>query len=338
MAGYRDRFIHLISKGAGMMPTSILQKISNQHLILPFYHAISDDEMPHINNLYKVKGVNAFIKDLEFLLKHYTPIDYKEFKAISKSNQQLSKPSMLLSFDDGLREFYDVIAPILLQKGIPAICFLNSDFIDNKSLFYKYKISLLVNEIKKDPALHTGIEKLFSNGQNIIENISTISYQNKDLLSELATLMNYNFNDFLITQKPYLTGNQIKSLIKQGFYFGAHSLDHPEYQFITLPEQLRQTKESIEKICTEFQLDYKIFSFPFTDYNVSKEFFKEIEKNNIAENTFACAGQKKDIIPNNFQRIPFEMENLSGKQILNAELLYYLFKIPFGKNMIYRND
>lgn len=338
MAGFRNNFIRIASKGAGVLPTSFLQKVSNQHLILPFYHAISDAEMPHVKHLYAVKGVRAFTKDLDFLLKHYTPIGYNQFLEITSSQSRPQKPSFLLSFDDGLKEFYDVIAPILLQKGVPAICFLNSSFIDNKDLFYRYKSSLLIDRIKKEPTLIKAIQSLLGGPQNTVEKILAITYQNKELLNELAIEMEYNFNDFLLKQAPYLTSKQIKKLLKQGFYFGAHSLDHPEYQFIAINEQIRQTKESIESICSTFSIDYKIFSFPFTDYNVSKEFFRQLKTNSIAENTFGCAGLKRDIVPNNFQRIPFEMTGLTGKQILNSELLYYFLKIPIGKNIVYRND
>jgi len=338
MAGFRDKFIKSVNKGAGIIPTSLLQKVSNQRLILPFYHTVSDEEMPHIKHLFPVKGVKAFVNDLDFLLKYYTPINYHDFIILSRTHKQPSKPSFLLSFDDGLKEFHDIIAPLLLQKGVPAICFLNSHFIDNKDLFYRYKASLLIDRIKKDPQLINRIQKLFDRSQDYIENILSITYLKRDLFNEVANLLNYSFNDFLLKQSPYLTSDQIKSLIKQGFYFGAHSLDHPEYQYIELQEQLRQTKDCIHKICTEFSIDYTIFSFPFTDYKVSMEFFRQIKENNIAENTFGCAGQKKDIVPNNFQRISFEMKRFSGRQILNSELLYYLIKIPFGKNIINRDD
>jgi peptidoglycan/xylan/chitin deacetylase (PgdA/CDA1 family) len=338
MAGFRDKFIYSVSKGVGIIPTTLLQKVSNQRLILPFYHAISDEEMPHLKHLYPVKGVKAFVNDLDFLLKYFTPIDYTKFQELSHTHTQPCKSSFLLSFDDGLKEFHDVIAPILLQKGIPAICFLNSDFIDNKDLFYRYKSSLLIDKIKKEPGLINRIHEKLGGSQKYIENILSITYQNKELLNELSNIVEYSFNDFLSSQSPYLTSGQIISLIKQGFYFGSHSIDHPEYQYLNLQEQIRQTKESMQYICTKFSIAYKIFSFPFTDYNVSKEFFYQINANGIAENTFGCAGQKKDIVSTNFQRIPFEMNRLSGKQILNSELLYYLLRIPFGKNMISRND
>jgi len=338
MTGFREKFIHSVSIGISVIPTKYLQRLTNQRLILPFYHAISDEEMPHIKHLYPVKGVKAFIDDLDFLLKYNIPIDYNEFQELSRNNKQPNRPSFLLSFDDGLKEFHDIIAPILLQKGIPAICFLNSAFIDNKDLFYRYKASLLIDRIKKEPILINQFQKLFGDSPKIVQNILSISYQNKELLDELAKLAEYSFKVFLGNHAPYLNTEQIRSLINKGFHFGAHSIDHPEYQHIQLQEQIRQAKESLHYICNKFSIKYKAFSFPFTDYNVSKKFFYNLKANNIVENTFGCAGQKRDIIQNNFQRIPFEMLRLSGRQILNAELLYYLLKMPFGKNMINRND
>lgn len=72
-----------------------------------------------------------------------------------------------------------------------------------------------------------------------IENyLLKIDYKNKEKLDTIAQLINYNFNDYLAKQKPYLTSQQIKELIQQGFYFGAHSKNHPEYQFIDLKEQI----------------------------------------------------------------------------------------------------
>ncbi len=322
--------------GVNIIPPKFIQKLSNQRLILPFYHIISDEECPHIRHLYSVKGVQAFINDLDFLLKYYKPIHYNEFKELIYLKKQPEKPSFLLSFDDGLKEFHDIIAPILIKKGIPAICFLNSGFIDNKDLFYRYKASLLIDKITKNPKLNKCVSEQFKNSQNVIRSILSVKYQNKEILDEIAKLVEFDFKYFLSEHSPYLSRDQIQSLINQGFYFGTHSIDHPEYQYLDIKEQIRQTKESMQFIEEMFSLDYKIFSFPFTDYNVSRDFFTQIQRDEIADNTFGCAGQKKDSIANNFQRIPFEVSNHSAKKIHNAQLFYYLLKMPFGKNIIRR--
>ncbi|HOS83487.1 MAG TPA: polysaccharide deacetylase family protein [Bacteroidales bacterium] len=327
----------IINKVGNNIPFSILHTISNEKLILPFYHAISNNAMPHIENLYSIKNEKAFIKDLDFLLKHYQPIDYIKFKEFKINDLQPIKPSFLLSFDDGLREFHDIIAPILIKKGIPAICFVNTDFIDNKNLFYRYKASLIINEIRKNTEIREKLRfsKIYS--KDIYQYILSISYKDKQELDDIAIDINLNFNDYLKSNSPYLTSNEIKSLINKGFHFGSHSIDHPEFQYLDLETQIIQTKESLNYLMNKFSLNYKIFSFPFTDFNVSIDYFNYIKKNEIFEFSFGTAGQKKDCIPFNIQRIPFENGNLSAENILKIELLYYLIKMPLSKNTIKRN-
>ena len=305
MSGFKKAVVRTISKGANFFSPYFLQKVSKQQLILPFYHTISDRDCPHIKHLYPVKGVKAFKKDLDFLLTHYEPISYDDFRTLAANKSQPKKPSFLLSFDDGLKEFHEVIAPVLLQKGIPAICFLNSDFIDNKALFYRYKASLIINKVKKYSKLKNKIREQFKLNDELEKTLLSINYREKYILDKIAVFIDIDFDNFLIETKPYLTTVQIQKLITQGFYFGAHSIDHPEYQFIALEEQIRQTQESIDFVSKSFSLKYKTFSFPFTDYNVPAAFFEQIQAKQIADITFGCAGQKQDSIENHFQKNSF---------------------------------
>ncbi len=342
MAGFRTITIKGINKATRYIPPQLLSKLSRQKLILPVYHTVSDKALPHLKYLYQIKSTKAFEDDIDFLLKQYQPLDLQQFQAFVRNKTQPKKASFLLTFDDGLREFHDIIAPILQKKGVPAICFLNSDFVDNKDLFYRFKASILIHTLKSKPKLSTyrsvkkWQQKWFKSNTNIIQPLLRVNYQNKECLDELAILLKVDFDEYLTSHKPYLSSIQISSLIKRGFHFGAHSIDHPEYQYLTLEEQLRQTIESVETITRKFRLDYKVFAFPFTDYGISKAFFYFLEEHKITDLTFGCAGQKQEKVRNHFQRIPFEINDLSAKEIHNAELLYYLMKVPFGKNTLER--
>ncbi len=342
MAGFKNQFINVFSKAASFISSDVLLCITRQRVLLPFYHIVSDENPPHIRHLYQVKGVKAFRKDLEFLLSLYEPVDYFQFKTIVEQKKRPSKPVFLLTFDDGLREFHDVVAPILQEKGIPAICFLNSGFIDNQGLFFRYKVSLLIAHIGNNPvllvdkAVRQFIGDYKINGDDFSFFLRAVTYQSRAVLDILASLVNYDFQEYLSVQRPYLSTEQISSLLHQGFHFGAHSIDHPEYRFLRHEEQIRQTKESMESICTRFRLDYKVFSFPFTDYGVQKSFFERVCQKNIADVTFGCAGQKRENLPSHYQRLSFETEGLSAKEIYNSELIYFALKAFLGKNTIQR--
>lgn len=335
MAGYRDRFIYGLSKGISLIPFNLLRKVSRQKGVLPFYHAVSNEDLPHIKHLYAVRSIEQFKADLDFLLKHFEAIDIHEFIRRRREGIKKSKPYFLLSFDDGLHEFKSVIAPILKEKGVPGLCFLNSGFIDNQGLFYRYKASLLIEELTNNPQR---ISHLKEHGlsENWKEQILNISYAQQGQLNKWAEQIGLNFNKFLEEQKPYLQSKEIRQLIDDGFHFGAHSIDHPLYHQIGEEEQVRQSLESTRFVRSEFNLDYSVFSFPFTDYAVKRSYFEKTSE--YIDMSFGTAGQKTDDVPGNVQRIPFDMSGLSGEEILKAEMMYFVLKKPLGKTRIHRRD
>jgi peptidoglycan/xylan/chitin deacetylase (PgdA/CDA1 family) len=168
--------------------------------------------------------------------------------------------------------------------------------------------------------------------------LKKISYKGQKILDEAAAILEIDFADYLLKKQPYLTSSQISHLVSQGFGFGAHSIDHPDYSELTLDQQLQQTAWSIRKISEKFDLKYRLFSFPFTDDGISSVFFELLfnKENPLADLSFACAGLKSDRCTFNIQRIPFEYNNFTSKEILYGEYLYYIFKSAFNKNIIYR--
>ncbi len=344
MAGYRNTFLQLFRIPGALLPTRWLASWSGQSFIVPLYHTVSDEKPEHIRHLYSVKSRRQFEADLDFLLKNYRPIGAPELEKLIQEGTLPKHNSFLLTFDDGLREFHDLIAPLLLQKGIQAICFLNSDFVDNKDLFFRYKASLLIGALERQQQLlkSEAVKEWFlqyapARNAGFRQTLLSISYQNRSALDELAKLVDLDFSRFLTEHQPYLSSDQINALKNRGFCFGAHSCDHPEYRFLSLEEQVRQTKTSVTDICTRFALPYRTFAFPFTDYGVSTAFFQNLYEQEPRVNlSFGCAGMKQDQYPQHIQRIPFEAGNLSAREVLNNEYLYYLLKALAGRNSIRR--
>lgn len=324
------------------LTSTFYQKITGKKLIFPFYHSVAFKQLLHIDSLYKTRSQIAFEADLNYLQKNFNVIEPQKAFQLYKEKQQPLKPSFLLSFDDGLSGFYHHEAPLLFKKGIPAVIFLNTAFIDNQDLFYRYKVSLLIHHLKENLETIRLISVfLADNGMqknNVFEALLSITYNNKDLLDKVAKICSFNFNEFLEKEKPYLTSEQITELSAKGFVFGAHSIDHPKFSDISYDEQLRQTKISVETVKNKFSQSQSLFAFPFTDDGVKMNLFNELfnENNPILDFSFGGAGLKNDCIDKHIQRIPMEGINASGKKIIKTEYLYFLIKSFLGKNTIHR--
>jgi peptidoglycan/xylan/chitin deacetylase (PgdA/CDA1 family) len=299
---------------------NFLTSITKKKIVVPFYHTVAERPLPHIRHLYRMKTVAEFQKDLDFLLKHFEPIDAETLHHLHIHKTVPKKPVFHLTFDDGLREMFDIVAPILFKKGVPATFFINSGFADNATLFYRHHASLAIEEILQKGKL-TDLLKT---------EILSCKYDNKEKLFQYYS--HTKVDDFLNHKKPYVTTEQIQILNKQGFTIGAHSVDHPYYYQISFDEQLRQTRESIDFVSSTINQKLKLFAFPFTDFNVSKNFFDEIITN--IDLCFGTAGLKNDEIFFNIQRI--NGENLKIESILKNEYLKYMAKYFLKRNRIFR--
>lgn len=312
-----------------------LINITNQKILLPFYHLVTDDENTFAKYLYKPRKVDVFRKDLEILLKYYKPVTLQELIKINQQKRKINTPIFHLTFDDGLANFYEVVAPILEEKKVPATVFLNTDFVDNQSLFYRYKASLLFQFYENSSeTIQQKFDLFFGKTNAVKENLLAIKFKNRNLLDDLAKAVNYSFDEHLSEKKPYLTTVQINDLLKRGFTIGAHSKNHPLYADLVLKEQLQQTKQSLDFVQNTFNIDYKAFSFPFTDLGVTKAFFKKMERE--IDISFGISALKNDDINFNFHRISLEVDDENVEHFLVKLYLRYLVKIPFRKHKMPR--
>ena len=297
---------------------SVLRQLSPK-VVLPFYHLATDHPAPHIKYLYKFHNTQTFEQHIDFLLRDFCPISLQTIINILKGNENIgSHKYFMLSFDDGMREIYDEVVPILNRKGVPAAFFLNPGFIDNKTLFYRHKASLLIDALERTndrAAILCAQDKLRSLGISDLklENmIMSIPYSLRYALDDIAPILGVNFEAFLKNHCPYMSKTQCSYLRDTGHALGGHSIDHPNFAELSLEQQIHQSIESTNMIQQWFNLDYRAFAFPYSDRSVSVDMFNELAKQKI-DISFGTAGFIEDSVPFNFQRL--WLENLQSKTI-----------------------
>ncbi len=309
---------------------SILAK--NRKNIFPFYHTVCDQVLPHIKHLYSVRNSNTFIKDLDTLCKYFEPAAMDRFSENRKEN---GKPLFHLTFDDGLRECSEIIQHVLLKKGIPATFFLNNDFIDNKSLFYRFTVSLILEKSNT-----TDLEKVLK--ENSINTVNPhafilgVNHNDKVLLEKIAAQLGIDINEYLNKHKPYMSTGEIQGLIKNGFNIGSHSNNHRDFSFMKPPEVLYSVKTSIYDLNKRFGIPCNSFSFPFTNHTMSISIFDTLKKEIPECKFYFGTSGVKDDIDGVFQRLPMEKYSCDAKSIIAVELRNYRLKKLMGRHVVKR--
>lgn len=336
----------IVSKTADalLLPFSIkaLCNLFKVRLIAPCYHTVSDRDLAHVKHLYPYRSSRQFEQDMDFFARHCEFITLKQLIAHVSHGTALPARACLLTFDDGLREIYEVVAPVLKQRGIPAVFFINTAFLDNKAMFFRNKASVLVEmyyQNKFSEQQLTLIKSLFEAAGEMYSDFAhavlSIKYPAKqNLITQTAACLEVDFSAYLQKQQPYMSFGQVRELIDQGFYVGGHSIDHPYYPDLTLEEQARQTLQSVNSLQKKFALDYKTFAFPYNDQGMKRIFFDRIFPELCL--SFGIEGFIDDDIPRNVQRFWVEYTSADMNTICRYYIRQKMLRCLSGKRRIVR--
>jgi peptidoglycan/xylan/chitin deacetylase (PgdA/CDA1 family) len=324
----------------------ILYKASNKHFlstfknqtIFPYYHLVRDNQVAHIENLYQFKNCKQFINDVHLLKTNYNSINPKDLL-----DNKILKNNFLLSFDDGLQEIYTVIYPILKKNNLKAIFFINPKFVDNSEGLYKHYISIIISHLKKINYEKSTLNKIseilsfnFATIDEFKQKFINIKYSERFKVNEILELLQINIADYLKEHQPYITKVQIQEMINDGYYFGGHTMTHPPLNQITYEEQKKEIINSIDWLKENFNINYSLFAFPFSDKAVSRKLLNELFKYDNNIKLFGNSGLKKDIDIRIIQRFSLENPKKETEKQIVTEILYKYFNKIIGKYKIKR--
>ena len=325
------------------MPLAILHQLTRPQILIVYYHMISDIQVPHVRHLYQYRTTTQFRRDLDLLLHFYEPISLRALLDSLQDGGPLPDRPFLLTFDDGFREMYDIVVPILKKKGVPATFFLTTSTIDNRSMCHHEKISLLLEHLTSasNSATYKKIRVVLSSHGfmkgDVRTSIRSIPWEHSPVLDALAQIADLSFEEYLGSVRPYLDSSQVASMISDGFSFGAHSVDHPLFATLSLEEQLRQARDSVAQVKKQFRLSYGAFAFPHSDRGVSQDFFAKIYSEGDLHVSFAGRGIVVDTVARHFQRFSMEQDTLEVRDILAREYGRATVKRLLGRGKILRD-
>lgn len=289
---------------------------SKKKIILPYYHIISDTTPIHIRHLYSPRSITLFEDDLRTLKKYFRPASLSEIY-----DGGFDIPVFHISFDDGLAEVYQNAIPILEKENIKASFYINTAFIDNQDMLYRFKLSIL-----KD---YTESRSL----QSLPLDFSTYNDTTSSELESLARNLGIDFSQYLSEIKPYMSYDELKHISHLGHTLGSHSHTHPNFSLISRERQIEEISKSFEILAAQLDVKSHFFAFPFGSHQVPSEIFKWLEKSKII--SLGTSGVYTSIWSNHYHRIGIESyNNMKMKNILKIELFKYTVRKCFRRHVL----
>ncbi len=319
------------------IPYSWLQKLAGRKLVVVNYHSLRNSDADAIINQNPYRTAEEFEQDLIFYKKHHHIVDLQTILSHYKQHKPLPPNSLAITFDDGLAVVYHKIRPILLKHGISAAFFINPPFIDQAELHYKRKVNLISKKLRNEPqylpAAQSVLHAASITSDDVAGAIEKLAYHQSRLINRLAEAVQVDIAQYLKENPIYLTTEQINRMIAEGFTFGAHSWDHPNYIDLLIEEQCIQTSASMQWVAEHFTPGYRFFAFPYRDFHLSKALFANIGPVDL---TFGTHGMVNDVIPNHIQRTDVERSGLPCGSAMKINYLKYILLLLVGQKQLKR--
>ena len=241
-----------------------------------------------------IKGllIKKFIGQLNHILRNYEVIRLEDYVEFLNGNKIIPNNSCILTFDDGLKDHYLNVFPILKNKKISASFFPITqpltEFIVpsvHKTHFLLAKIgsTALADEFNqalksKFPEL---VERFFVDDKtknertykwddpltsNLKYNIATMPLKPRiEILNQIFTKYFENEKEFC--KEIYMSFEEMKEMMEEGMDFGGHAHTHPMLSRLTKEEQFREIRSSGEIMEKKLKQKINMFSYPYGDFN-----------------------------------------------------------------------
>ncbi len=266
------------------------------------YHYIRD-EFPK-RGIFGVTP-SQFMKQISELLRNgfnFISLSQLELAIRNETIQGLPKKSCIITFDDGLRESFELGKPILDSFSIPAAYFVSTGGIVDSRILNVHALHVIQQNLHLSDILNLVddhqfklIEKIRENtiaGQYPWDDLETgkMKYLFNFLLSMedrrafiTKTLAHLGFSESDLSSKLYMNAAQIKTLGGLG-WLGAHGVSHNAFSALTSSElegELIESKKTLNEIG---DAAVNAVAYPFG----GKTSFNENVLNAVASSGYLC--------------------------------------------------
>jgi peptidoglycan/xylan/chitin deacetylase (PgdA/CDA1 family) len=267
----------------------------HNRVTIAMYHYVRDLKYSRYPD---IKGLDAtlFKSQLDYLSANYNFITMEQLIDSMDSGKPLPEKAVLLTFDDAYIDHFNIVFPILDEKGIQGsffppvkaiteyvvldvnkIHFILAS-VDDKSKIIKKLYEQLDNyreEYKLESNQHYFEKLAHSNRFDPKEVIFIKRLLQTELPEELRNKMcDELFAEFVgltentFSRELYMSVDQIKCMKRKGMHIGAHGYDHYWLGHQTKEKQREEIIKSKDFIkAVGGNLDYATMCYPYGNYN-----------------------------------------------------------------------
>jgi peptidoglycan/xylan/chitin deacetylase (PgdA/CDA1 family) len=244
--------------------------VATPSVAILMYHSVQSDPIQYIDSLGGIiHSESTFCQQMHMLARDYHPISLDELTNKIRVGEPLSRRSVVVTFDDGYSDNYEVALPILNKFGIPAAFYATVDCIENQMLPWPSRLRWTFR--KTTLAAWTDF-------RGKAWNLADASTREKAYLAacddccrfsgkmqdefvhrcerELAAAVPSSLGSLM------MSADQLKGLLRHGHIVGSHTMTHPNMAQIEREDAQTELSQSKRRLESQLNVSIKHFSYP----------------------------------------------------------------------------
>lgn len=244
-----------------------LGKRDNNILILA-YHRVNDFENDVLDMAI---SPNTFEEQIKYLQRHYHILSLDEAVKILKESDKIPEKAVVLTFDDGYKDNFDLAFPIVKKYHIPITVFVSVGDVESSKPFWWDQIINSVYDTNKIGinlnSFGLGEFKLRTKAEKRVA-VHTIINKLKEFVPSKREKVIKHFEQLLQTNSSSSNGShamkwtEIEQLQRHGITIGSHGLSHTILSRLnnSIAEfEICESKEILEK---RLHSEIQYFAYP----------------------------------------------------------------------------
>jgi peptidoglycan/xylan/chitin deacetylase (PgdA/CDA1 family) len=224
-----------------------------------FYHRFSESPDPEPT----VVDAATFDWQVRHIQRNYHVITLGEYIRAVREKAKVPRSTVILTVDDGYRDFYEIAYPILRQHGVPATFFVTVNFIEKKIWLWpdilRFALENTREKIISFPFEGTSFEVPTGDPETIRREWGSLSDacirldddKKWALIRELLAAARIDLPREPIAKYAPVTWEHVREMNEQGIEIGSHTLNHPILSKVRDERRLREeivgSREAIEE-------------------------------------------------------------------------------------------
>lgn len=231
----------------GLRVPHLAQSFVPPRLLILRYHSVRETQADL--DPYMPVGithtVDAFRSQMEYVAQTCKLLSLDDLPALIEGSRRLPERAVLITFDDGFRDNYEVAAPILEQFGLRGVFYVSTSSIGGRPLWIVRLRYWSVKAGKTRPEFLEASSRCASLSESQREEfLASIEYANS---------VHDNFT---------MTWDQIRHLVRRGHTIGSHTVNHPNVAKISREELVMEMECSKNTLEGKLGAPVRHFSYP----------------------------------------------------------------------------